>query len=128
MKSQPDTDINTTEKTTVHPIRQKKTSSFFWPILLIILGTLLLLNNLGILPWSIWNNLWKFSPLLLILIGLELLLGKGRLTNLLITFIGLALLLIIFTLNIPEFGVWVSQTLPQIDISQLQTLFNNQSK
>ncbi len=35
-----------------------------------------LLNNLNVLPWSIWNQLWRLWPLILILVGLEILLGR----------------------------------------------------
>lgn len=127
MKHQSSMPDETTVKDLNSPEKQKS-ASFFWPIFLIILGILLLLNNLGILSWDIWNNLWKFWPLFLILIGLEMLLGKGRLTNVLITLIGLSLLLVILTLNIPEFGQWITQTLPQLNFSQLQSLMNNQTK
>ncbi len=47
------------------------------PFFLIGLGVIFLLNNLGILPWGIWINLWKFWPLLLILIGIEIVLGQS---------------------------------------------------
>ena len=33
---------------------------------------------MGILPWSIWESLWRMWPLVLVLIGLELLLGRGN--------------------------------------------------
>ncbi len=46
------------------------------PFLLISLGAIFLLNNFGILPWSIWTNLWKFWPVLLILIGIEFIIGQ----------------------------------------------------
>jgi len=47
------------------------------PFLLIGLGLVFLLNNFGILPWAIWINLWKFWPLFLILIGIEVILGQS---------------------------------------------------
>lgn len=46
------------------------------PIILILLGVILLLNNLGYLPWDVWSNIWRLWPLILILIGLEILLGR----------------------------------------------------
>jgi len=46
------------------------------PTILILLGVILLLNNLGYLPWDVWSNIWRLWPLLLILIGLEILLGR----------------------------------------------------
>lgn len=42
----------------------------------ILLGAIFLLNNFGILPWEIWQNAWKFWPVLLILFGVETVLGR----------------------------------------------------
>ena len=45
----------------------------FWPLLLILFGILLLLDNLDLLPGSAWGYVW---PLLLIFFGASLLLGR----------------------------------------------------
>ncbi len=51
----------------------------FWPVLLIVLGGLLLLSNLGILPLGELRALAAtWWPLVLILIGVTSLLKKGR--------------------------------------------------
>lgn len=50
--------------------------SLFGPMLLIGLGLLLLLNNLGWLQVEIWELVARFWPLLLIAAGLDLLLGR----------------------------------------------------
>jgi hypothetical protein len=47
----------------------------FWPLLLILFGVLLLLDNLNLLPGNAWGYLW---PLVLIFFGLNLLLGRYR--------------------------------------------------
>lgn len=46
------------------------------PFLLIVVGTLFLLNNLGVVPWSVWLTLARLWPVILILFGLDLLLGR----------------------------------------------------
>jgi len=51
--------------------RRIRRRSLFGPLLLIILGMVFLLNNLGIFPGSMWNNLVRFWPVLLIIIGLD---------------------------------------------------------
>jgi len=56
--------------------RRKNHRSFFWPIMLISLGVLLLLSNLGIVAWSTWNMLWRFWPLILIAVGIDVLFGQ----------------------------------------------------
>jgi hypothetical protein len=43
------------------------------PAVLIALGILLLLTNLGVIPVDIWRLAWRLWPLLLIALGLELL-------------------------------------------------------
>lgn len=54
--------------------------SIVGPLLLIAAGVLLLLNQMGKLPWGIWGTLWRFWPVILILIGLEILIGLSRST------------------------------------------------
>jgi hypothetical protein len=54
---------------------ERKRVSLVGPTLLIGLGLVLLLNNLGYLAWSIWDVL-QLWPVLLIAAGLELLLGQ----------------------------------------------------
>jgi len=41
-------------------------------LILIVLGFLWILNNLGYLPGSIWYNLWRFWPVVLILVGVDI--------------------------------------------------------
>ena len=53
------------------PAEAPRRRSFVGPLLLLSAGVLLLMNNLGLLPWSIWRDLWPFWPLLLVFLGLE---------------------------------------------------------
>lgn len=46
------------------------------PVILICVGIVFLLNNLGLLPWDVWDTLWRAWPVVLILIGLDLLIGR----------------------------------------------------
>ncbi|NQS92228.1 MAG: DUF4097 family beta strand repeat protein [Chloroflexi bacterium] len=55
---------------------QRNRRSFFWPIILISLGVLLLLSNLGIVAWTTWNLIWRFWPLILVAIGIDVLFGR----------------------------------------------------
>jgi hypothetical protein len=49
---------------------------FAWPLILIALGVIFLLNNLGILSWNVWDVIWRLWPVLLIAIGLDILVGR----------------------------------------------------
>ena len=44
---------------------------FVGPLILLVAGVLLLLNNLQVVPWSIWQSIWPYWPLLLVLLGVE---------------------------------------------------------
>ena len=46
------------------------------PAILVALGVVLLLNNLGYLGWGVWETLVRLWPLLLIAIGLDLMIGR----------------------------------------------------
>jgi hypothetical protein len=60
----------------LRPPRERRRSIVF-PILLITVGSLFLAQNLGILAPNIWQHIWRLWPLVLVLVGVELLLG-GR--------------------------------------------------
>ena len=46
-----------------------------FPLLLISLGCLLLLQTTGILSWHLWASIWRLWPVLLIAIGINIILG-----------------------------------------------------
>jgi hypothetical protein len=50
--------------------------SLVWPVVLIGLGVIFLLNNLGILSWDIWMTIIRLWPLLLVAVGLDILFGR----------------------------------------------------
>jgi hypothetical protein len=54
-------------------------NNLFWPVVLIVVGVILLLQNLGLLTFNIWGVVW---PLLLVALGLWIVVGgissRGR--------------------------------------------------
>jgi hypothetical protein len=55
---------------------ERRRPSIVGPLVLITVGILFLLANLGALPLSFWEIAARFWPLLLILIGLEIIIGR----------------------------------------------------
>lgn len=56
--------------------RRQYRGGFVWPIILIGAGIVFLLNNLGMVDWSVWQALIRLWPLFLIAIGLDILVGR----------------------------------------------------
>lgn len=52
--------------------------SLVGPLILITIGVLLLLNQMGRLPGEIWWSLWRYWPVILILLGIEILIEVSR--------------------------------------------------
>lgn len=50
--------------------------SLFWPLLLIGVGVVYLLGNIGVIETPSWGMLWRLWPLALVAIGLDLLFGR----------------------------------------------------
>jgi hypothetical protein len=72
------------------------------PVILIGLGIVFLLNNLGILSWSIWETLLRLWPVLLVAAGLDLILGRHSIWG--------SLLALVLTLAVLGAALWVSGT------------------
>ncbi len=58
-------------------MENRRNRSFFWPILLIGIGALWLLSNLGLIESVSMGTFLRFWPLILIVIGLDLIIGRS---------------------------------------------------
>jgi hypothetical protein len=73
---------------------------------------MLLLSNLGYVPWSTWSGLWRLWPVLLIALGIDVLIGRrsmgGAIVSglLMVILIGGAITLVFFAQNIPMLAEW----------------------
>lgn len=61
---------------TVYHDRRPHRTPILGPLLLISAGIVFLLNNMGVLPWSVWETLGRLWPLILIAIGIDLIIGR----------------------------------------------------
>ena len=84
-----------------------------WGVFLIFSGSLLLLNSFGTLPWEIWNRLIDFWPVLLILVGIRIMLGKSLLSRLLMTLISLFVFGTIFLFVLSKEAPLLVESLPR---------------
>lgn len=61
---------------TVQPLQPRTGRSLFWPLILIGIGLVWLLSNIGILQSASIGVLFRLWPLILVIIGLDLLFGR----------------------------------------------------
>jgi len=55
---------------------QSRRVSLVGPVILIGIGVIWLLNNMGLLAWSVWETIFRLWPILLIAAGLEIILNR----------------------------------------------------
>jgi hypothetical protein len=83
------------------PVRQR---SLFWPIVLISIGAIWLLGNLGVISGANIAVLFRLWPLILIIVGIELLVGRNSPSVSALIGIGAVVLLVLLMLVGPSLG------------------------
>jgi hypothetical protein len=83
------------------PVRQR---SLFWPIVLISIGVIWLLGNLGVISSANIAVLFRLWPLILIIVGIELLVGRNAPSLSALLGIGAVILLVGLMLVGPSLG------------------------
>ena len=93
--------MNATGTLTERPPRR---SGLVGPAILVTLGAVLLLNNLGYLGWGVWETLAHLWPVLLISIGLDLMIGRRSILG---SALVALLVLLAFGMAIWWTGLWL---------------------
>lgn len=85
------------------PVRRRR--SLFFPILLIAVGVIFLLDNMRLLPGNIWENLIQYWPVLLIVLGLDSIFKREGLVGP-VLFIGLGVIFLLANFGYLGINVW----------------------
>lgn len=73
----------------------KRHGNIVFGFMLITGGIILLFNTAGILPWTVWDYIWRFWPLLLILWGLQIILGVNKVSILFFDLVSIILVIMV---------------------------------
>ena len=78
-----------------------------WGIFLLFLGVVFLLQTLDVLSWGLWGTLWRFWPVLIIIVGLGILLRRYNVW--LVSLLVLAILGACLGIAIWQYGTLLTQ-------------------
>lgn len=81
-----------------------------WGTFFLFLGMVFFLQTFDILPWELWETLWRFWPVLLVIIGVDILLRDYNvwLVSLLsLAILGACLGIAIWQYEYPGWWVWL---------------------
>jgi hypothetical protein len=92
--------------TEFNPNCQNKSNGFIGGLFLVFLGIIFLLTNFGIVPSNVWDELWKFWPVLIILFGIQLLAGKNTVSRTIIALLTLFVFAGILAFILYYYGVF----------------------
>jgi predicted membrane protein len=85
--------------------KRKYRPSFIWPIILIAVGMVFLLSNLGLIEEGVWNNLWRLWPVIFIAIGLDSLFRRNEIVGP-VFMISLGTVFLLSSLGLIGWGAW----------------------
>lgn len=107
---------------------QTKSYDLVSPLLLILVGVLLLLQNFDFLPWSLWRDLSKFWPILLISSGLQIAFARSFRGSLMAAGVSLGLfsLALLYALDNTSLHILGRLGAPSVKRTQSQDVSKNQ--
>ncbi len=96
---------------------RRRRGSLFFPLMLVFLGIMFLLINLGVLDSSVWSNLWRYWPVLLIVLGIDALFQRpspgSAIASAIGTVVTIAVVFVLISWFAPEAWVRDAQPLSQ---------------
>jgi hypothetical protein len=110
--------------------KQRHLGSLFGSFLLIAAGIVLLLNNFEVLPWSIWDTIVIFWPVIFIMIGLDAIFSNTAFGGLLASIIGLFFIILILIISVsqvnPKAKLYFEKRLPFM--KDLEAIVNKKNR
>lgn len=85
--------------------KRRTRRSIFFPVILIILGIIFLLNNIGVLTDNVWDNILQLWPVLLIALGIDGVLQRQSIVGP-VFLIGLGLVFLLANYGYLALNVW----------------------
>ncbi len=119
------------------PLKKEKSKTkndhdVVWAIFMISIGVIFLMNSFGVLSWGIWSVLWRFWPVLLILGGIQLLLGKSVISKIVTAITAVVVINLVIFASILSMGGemrnWMAGWMDEGLFNKLESWMENNDK
>ena len=87
-----------------HGCRHGRGSNPVGGVVFVFAGIVLLLNALGVISWGFWDAVVNFWPVILILLGVQMILGRGLVSRVIVLVVTIAALLFITSSAVARSG------------------------
>lgn len=113
--------------------RCRHAGNAIWGLALALGGILLLLNNAGVVDWLVWQYIWLFWPVILILIGLRFILGFNWVSSAVVFLVAAAVFAYIILSALIQVNSPMVNSVPKeiidfvnnYNLTRIKGLFNN---
>jgi hypothetical protein len=107
--------------------KYERAGNVVWGTFLLFVGSILILNTFGYLPWEVWDKIFAFWPTMLILVGVHIILGNNFLSRLLMSLLSVSVFGLIFLYVIQDPFPDLLSIFPK-EVIQLVKLLENVKK
>jgi hypothetical protein len=76
----------------------------FGGVIVLLVGVILILNNFGIVAWEIWGAMAPLWPVLLVIVGLRIVLGRNVVSRAFTDLIALLLIIFVILVGLAHIG------------------------
>lgn len=91
----------------------RKHESEVWGLMVLLAGIILILNNIGVIPWQFWDYALPFWPSILVIIGARIILGKNTFSRMLVFMIAMALFAFVIIYSLIRLNSPIVNELPE---------------
>ncbi len=102
-------------------MEEKQYRNYTGAVILIAIGIVFLLNTTGIIGWEIWQYIFRFWPVIFVLMGIKLILGKSLVSRIIASVIYLITFILI---GLCSYSYMRGQTIPFVPQNITNCIFN----
>jgi len=84
-----------------------------WGLMVLLAGIILILNNVGVIPWQFWDYALPFWPSILVIIGARIILGKNVFSRMLVFMLAVVVFAFVIIYSLVRLNSPITNELPE---------------